>query len=469
MKLKSKLWLVILGSSLTSLLLFVVAILIVSLLTNDYTHDTMQQIGQQWTAQAEKQAADSNQDEAKQHIKALMDQYHASHPSIHFDWISSNGVLQYATSGRQAAYTYEEMLDRFVGMPAKLWAEDDLASIAFEWMLHGDKQYLILTMPSSEMQGTQFFVYVRESWMIIQLIVPLMAFFITPLIFSLMLFSHINNRLKKLNHAMQIFDTNGQRIVLESQGKDEISQLYRHFNHMSDRIQKQVAQIQDQEQLRRTLIANLSHDLRTPLTVIQGYSETLHSGLYQSEEEMRSYTEIVMRRAHYMNDLLEKLLEISKLETQHERVHMEKFNLSKHLRKLAADYIVLLENHEMSFNIQIPDEPVMITADPQLIERIVRNLIENAIQYGHSGKYLGLELRQVKGEHVEIMVTDHGPGIPVEKQKNIFDRFYRGSDARQGEGLGIGLSIVSDIVESHNGRIVLKSSPSEGTTFTIML
>lgn len=469
MKLRSKLWLLILASSVSSLVLFVGSVWIISIFTDGYTQSSLQQIGQQWTMEAEKQAAVSNNGDMERQIKELLDQYHAEHPLVHMDWISSNGDLQYATDQRQESYTYAEMLDRFVGMPAKLWAADDLVNMAFEWKLNEEKQYLVLSMSSAAMQGTQFFFYVREFWMFIYLILPLISFFIAPVIFSLILFFHINRRLIKLNRAMQVFDANGKRIVLDDQGKDEISQLNRHFDHMSDRIQKQVAHIQDQEQKRRTLIANLSHDLRTPLTMIQGYSETLHSGLYQNEEEKQAYTEIVMRRARYMNDLLEKLLEISKLDTQHERIHREKFNLSEHLRKLAADYIIILENRGMSFDIQIPDEPMMVTADPQLIERAVRNLIENAVQYGHAGKYLGLELRTVDTESIEISLTDYGPGIPAEKQNKIFERFYRGSDAREGEGLGIGLSIVSDIVKAHNGKVWMKSNHDEGTRFIIIL
>jgi len=128
---------------------------------------------------------------------------------------------------------------------------------------------------------------------------------------------------------------------------------------MSERIWDQVAQIRDNEHKRQTLIANLSHDLRTPLTMIQGYAETLHTGLYHNEEERKTFTEIVLRRSLYMNGLLQKLLEISQLDIQPERIHLQWIDLSEKLRKLTADYIATLENHDMSFDIQIPEQPIM--------------------------------------------------------------------------------------------------------------
>lgn len=175
--------------------------------------------------------------------------------------------------------------------------------------------------------------------------------------------------------------------------------------------------------------------------MIQGYAETVDSGLYQDDEERMRFIKIVLSRSHYMNDLLRKLMEIAQLDMHPDRVRFVQTNLSKMLRKLAADYIPVLENHDMSFDFQIPDRSIEAMADMQLIERAVRNLIENAMQYGQSGGYLGLALREcgnvdANQGQVEIRVTDYGPGIPVEKQELIFERFYRGSDSRAGEGLG---------------------------------
>ncbi|MFD0958136.1 HAMP domain-containing sensor histidine kinase [Paenibacillus chungangensis] len=486
MNLKTKLWLMVITASFTGLVLFIASIVIMGSLTSrGYTHESLNQIGHQLVEDAGNQALDLKRGEVDERIQSLLDLTRDEHPQMSLEWFSKEGTLQYATNQRKEPYAFDEMMERFVGMPNKLWGFDDEAvTLVFHWALDNEPQYLIMSMPSKEMRGTQVFVYVRQSWMLLTLFIPLGIFFITPIIFSLLFFTRINRRLKTLNRAVQEFDARSTRIVLDDRGNDEIIQLNRHLNHMSDRILDQVAQIQDNERKRHTLIANLSHDLRTPLTMIQGYAETLYDGLYQDDKEIRAYSEIVLRRSRYMNKLLQKLLEISRMDMHPARGQLKRTNLSEQLRKLAADYIVILENYGMSFAIEIPEQSIEVMIDPPLMERAVRNLIENALQYGRSGGYMGLSLRKVivadasdrnegrdsqRHYEVEISVTDKGPGIPVEKQEIIFERFIRGSRAREGEGLGIGLSIVKEVAGFHKGSVRLESKPDIHTTFTLVI
>ncbi|WP_168118617.1 HAMP domain-containing sensor histidine kinase [Paenibacillus sp. HB172176] len=476
MNLRTKLWLMVFTASFTGLVLFVASLAIMgSMNARGYTHEMLNQIGSQLAEEAGQQAEEAGgPEQAKTRVETLMNLTRNEHPKMRFEWFSKDGALLYATDHRKKAYSFDEMMRRFSGMPEKLWGFDnEEVTLVYQWALDNDSQYLILSVPSTEMRGTQLFIYVRNSWLLFTLLIPLGIFFITPIFFSLIFFTRINRRLKAMNIAVQEFDARSTRIVLEDRGNDEIMQLNRHLNHMSERILNQVAQIQDNERKRQTLIANLSHDLRTPLTMIQGYAETLHDGLYQNEKEMRMYTEIVLRRSRYMNDLLQKLLEISRLDMHPAPIRMQETNLSEQLRKLAADYISILENHCMSFDIEIPDTSITALIDPPLIERAVRNLIENAIQYGRAGGYLGLALRMLSaaegGAVIEISVTDHGPGIPVEKQEVVFERFIRGSDAREGEGLGIGLSIVKEVAAIHKGSVRLESRPGVQTKFTIVI
>lgn len=475
MNLKTKLWLMVITASFTGLVLFIASLVIMGSFTGrGYTHESLNQIGNQLAAEADERATDSSRGNTEARIQTLFEQIRNEHPQIRLEWFSKDGTLQYATEPRKETYAFDEMMERFVGMPQKLWGFDgEVVTLVFDWALDHEPQYLIMSVPSTEMRGTQAFFYVRQTWMLLTLLVPLGIFFITPIVFSLIFFTRINRRLNRLNQAVQEFDAQSTKIVLDDRGNDEIIQLHRHLSHMSERILDQVAQIKDNERKRQTLIANLSHDLRTPLTMIQGYAETLYAGLYQDDKEMRSYMEIVLRRSRYMNGLLRKLLEISHMDTHPARHHMVLTNLSEHLRKLAADYIAVLENNGMSFDIEIPEQPIAVMIDPPLIERAVRNLIDNAIQYGRTGGYMGLALRKVivaeKDDEIEISVTDRGPGIPVEKQEIIFDRFIRGSDAREGEGLGIGLSIVKDVAAIHKGSVRLESRLDEQTTFTLVI
>lgn len=470
MKLRTKFrWLVV-ASSVTGLIMLVGSLVFISVFfTHGYSLGLLQQIGSNLTIEAAEQTEGIDEITASDRVKRLIDQAHAKEEPLHFEWYSSDGTLQYATNGRKATRTFDEWMDRFVEMPGNLWGYDEEeATLAFEWEQNNKRQYLIMTIPSQAMQGTQFYVYTRDLVLLLNLLLPLGLFFVTPIVFSFFFFSRINRRLSVLNQGMHELDAQNSRTQLDDRGKDEISQLYQLFNRMSERIRDQVAQIRDNEHKRQTLIANLSHDLRTPLTMIQGYAETLHTGLYHNEEERHTFTEIVWRRSLYMNGLLQKLLEIAQLDIHSELIHLQWIDLSEKLRKLAADYIAILENYDMSFDIQIPEQSIMARIDAHLIERAVRNLIENAIKYGQDGKYLGLELREVD-DSIEIHITDRGAGIPASQLDLVFDRFYRVSDARAGEGLGIGLSIVKDIVEAHHGKVVLESTPWENTTFSLIL
>jgi signal transduction histidine kinase len=469
MKLRTKFRWLTFASTVTGLLLLIGSLVFIGVfVSTGYSLSTLKQIGNNLTIEAAAQTIGIDDITASDWVIRLIDQAHAKEEQLHFEWYSSDGTLQYATDGRKASRTFDEWMERFVDMPDNLWGYDEEeATLAFEWEQNNKRQYLIMNIPSQAMQGTQFYFYARNLVLLLNLLIPLGLLFVTPIVFSSFFFSQISRRLSVLDQGMHEFDAESSRIRLDDRGKDEISQLYHLFNRMSERIRDQVAQIRDNEHKRQTLIANLSHDLRTPLTMIQGYAETLHTGIYQNEDERKTFTEIVLRRSLYMNGLLQKLLEVAQLDMQPELIDLQWNNLSETTRKLAADYIAILENHAMSFDIQIPEHSVMAKIDAHLIERAVRNLIENAIQYGKDGAYLGLELLEV-GESIEIRVTDRGIGIPASKQDLIFDRFYRGSDAREGEGLGIGLSIVKDIMEAHHGKVLVESKPGEYTTFSLV-
>lgn len=470
MKLRTKFRWLVGASSVTGLVMLIGSLVIIAVFfTHGYSLTLLEEIGNNLTKAATAQSAGLDDHAASDRVNRLIDQAHAEEEQLNFEWYSSDGTLRYATDSRKASLNFDEMMDRFSRMPNNLWGYDqEEATLVFNWEQNNKRQYLVMTIPSTAMQGTQFYIFTRHLVLLFHLLIPLALFFITPILFSFFFFSRINRRLSVLHRGMREFDTQGTRTRLEDRGKDEISQLFHLFNHMSERIRDQVAQIRDNEQKRQTLIANLSHDLRTPLTMIQGYAETLHTGLYHNEDERKAFTEIVLRRSQYMNGLLQKLLEIAQLDMQPDLIHLQWIDMSEKLRKLTADYITILENHNMSFDIQIPEHSIMARVDAHLIERAVRNLIENAIQYGYTGRYLGLVLREVD-DSIEIHVTDRGPGVPASKQDLIFDRFYRGSDAREGEGLGIGLSIVKDIIEAHHGKVTLEGKPGECTTFMLIL
>ncbi|MBW7453550.1 sensor histidine kinase [Paenibacillus sepulcri] len=157
-----------------------------------------------------------------------------------------------------------------------------------------------------------------------------------------------------------------------------------------------------------------------------------------------------------MDKLLDQLLNIARHEQHMPPLQLAPHILSELMRKVATDYLLFLDGKNVVLEADIEEVDVVAVIDAQLIERALRNLLDNAIRYGEEGHYLGIGLAE-EGEDVLLTVKDRGKGIPQEEYERIFERFYRADGGRKGEGLGIGLSIVKEITESHHGMLGLAS------------
>lgn len=463
MKLNAKLGLLIIASSFLGLVVFIVLSLVIGdIVSKGYAPRELNALGRQMAEDAEQNSSNPAI------IINMLEQTVSEHPQLDLAWVTPDGTLIYATNGRTENYTFNEITSGFLYTPDRYWMPGMDITFVFAWENGLEPQYFIMQTPVEAMQGSQVKLSVRNNRDFLALILPFLLFLLTPYIVSFLFVLRMNLRLKKLTNAMKNVDVEKSVITINDPSRDEIGQLTRHFNSMSERISEQVAQIQEFERNKKTLIANLSHDLRTPMTKIQGYAETLHEELEDASAESKKYVEIIMKQSHYMKRLLQKLLEISNLDTRKGNIELKESNVTEHVRKIAADFVPIVEMKGIRFEIQIPDDPVYGLTDAHLFERAIRNLIENAIQYGNSGRYLGLALEEAE-EEVHIRIADRGPGIPKEQIPFIFERFYRGSVARKGEGIGIGLSIVREIAELHRGKVDVHSAINEITVFTFTL
>jgi two-component system phosphate regulon sensor histidine kinase PhoR len=230
-----------------------------------------------------------------------------------------------------------------------------------------------------------------------------------------------------------------------------------------------VTRIEAAEKSRRDFIANVSHELRTPLTSIQGYVETLVEESKPNPETTREFLGIIQKNASRMNRLTEDLLALASVESPD-------YKLAKQLIRanaLVQDAIESLGGIVVDSAVELesagaPDVPVM--ADPDAMNQVFGNLIENALKYGKAGKRILVGARPVENE-VEFFVRDFGPGIASEHLDRIFERFYRVDKARSREsgGTGLGLAIVKHIVQAHGGRIRAESELGSGVTFFFTL
>lgn len=312
--------------------------------------------------------------------------------------------------------------------------------------------------------------YILKLWMVaivVSLLIASLAGFV--------LFRHITRRVQTLAHSMEHFKQSDfqQSVSLparfDGRPGDEIDQLGVTFREMSERIIQQVKQLQHSDTSRRELVANVSHDLRTPLASLQGYLETLALKDDQlSEEEKRHYINVAYQHSERLRKLISELFELSTLENQGAQLHFEPFSMSELIQDVSQKFELSAREKNLVISTNIPTQPAFVSADIGLIQRVLENLIENAIKYTPAGGQIGISL--VHGNNgVSTSISDTGQGIPESDLPHIFDRFYRVDKYRDEDGTGLGLAIAKRIMQLHNGSIDVASIPDSGTTFSFEL
>ncbi|MFC1822529.1 ATP-binding protein [Thermodesulfobacteriota bacterium] len=297
------------------------------------------------------------------------------------------------------------------------------------------------------------------------------------LVAGLILFALLTRRLKRLSHVVGAFKAGDKAklvdLPLEENRRpaDEIERLGSAFKEMAERIQDQMEELRKSDALRRELIANVSHDLRTPLATLQGYIETLlikQNSL--TEEEQRHYLEITIRHCERLNKLVSELLELAKLDSESILIHCEPFNLGELVQDVIQKFDLRAKEKHIILVANVQEELPFADADIGLIERVLENFIENAINYTPQGGTIRLILTPER-ENISVQISDTGKGIPKEELSHIFSRFYQLEKSRKGDSghSGLGLAITKRILELHNRTIEVSSSLGTGTTFIFQL
>jgi len=230
----------------------------------------------------------------------------------------------------------------------------------------------------------------------------------------------------------------------------------------------QVETLKEVDLQRRQLVANVSHDLRTPLASLQGYIDTLLLKEGQlSREEQRHFLEIAARHSQRLAKLVDELFELAKLDAQAAPLRREPFALGELVQDVVQKFQLRAESAGVRLIANFPRDLPLVSGDLALIERVLENLIDNALRYTPSGGSVTVALVPDGGK-VTLRVSDTGSGIAEEQLPRIFDRFWRGDDASRG-GAGLGLAIAKRIVELHGGSLAVASRLGEGTTFSFAI
>ena len=259
-------------------------------------------------------------------------------------------------------------------------------------------------------------------------------------------------------------------VRVPAQGSDEFARLGATFNDMAERLQVSSQRQAELEQARRSLVASVSHDLRTPLAALRAAAEALSDGVVSDPPTVARYLKSIQAEAERLGSLIDDLFELSLIDAGNVRLDLEPTSLAD----LISDAIESMSHEARRKGVHLsgltqPDiAPIL--ADPLKIQRVILNLVQNAIRHTPGDRSVSLELRELE-EAVAVSVTDTCGGIQPQDMDQLFEPFYRADPARHrdGSGAGLGLSIAKGIVEAHGGRIWVENGPANGCRFSFTL
>lgn len=295
-------------------------------------------------------------------------------------------------------------------------------------------------------------------------LIVIMIFFIIVIISSY----------KKLKYICSVIDeilsgNLNQRIRFQSQ-IEPLNKLSIKINKIIDKFQKANAENILNEETRKKMISNISHDLRTPLTSMLGYMELILEDKELNEDKKKEYLDIIYSKGNSLYSLMEEFFQLSKLESNDIKLNLKEINISELIRQNIISFYSQIEKYNIKVCINIPNEDVYIISDEKCINRILNNLINNSLKHGVKVTKMGVNL-STDDDNVFIDVYDNGIGIPKEELKFVFDRLYTVEKSRSTnlKSSGLGLTIVKKLTEILDGDISVESVSFEKTVFTIRL
>ena len=294
------------------------------------------------------------------------------------------------------------------------------------------------------------------------------------LLVGLVVFHLLTRRLHRLTAIMDRFrssDFSHHEYYAGGVGRgDEVDALGATFDEMADRIIAQLVELKEKDALRRELVAHVSHDLRTPLATLHGYLETLQLKDGELGRQTRAeYLEIALQHSERLRRLVADLFELATLDARQEQPELEPFALSELVQDVTQKFKLRAQNDGTELTVRADGALPLVSGDIALIERVLENLIDNALNHTPPGGQVTIPVRE-QASSVSVSIVDTGDGIAEQDLARIFERFYQAGNEHRGSGrVGLGLAIAKRIVDLHGGTLEVSSRVGEGTTFSFEL
>jgi signal transduction histidine kinase len=277
-------------------------------------------------------------------------------------------------------------------------------------------------------------------------------------IFMILIDRQIVRRIKVINSATERVAQGDFDVKLDTKGKDELSSLSEHFNVMVD-------ELKSNEYLNKSFVGNFSHEFKTPITAIKGYSDLIVEGDLTSEE-IKEYSSIISKESERLSNLAKNMLQLSILDASPITKKQDTYNVSEQIRGVLKLFNLEWEKKQIEMDVELGD--ITILNNEELTYHIWKNLIDNAIKYTPNNSSVSINLDE-KDKSIYFSVKNHGVGLTEDQKTHIFDMFYSVNHLNQEKGSGIGLSIVSKIIEKLNGSITVNSDGSSFVEFSVEL
>ena len=394
------------------------------------------------------------------HKYSYVDDFSSEEPDVHYglievDILDKNRNILYSTEGEDGRITERELSYISGGDDENTYMQIfDFSNTA------GETRHLIFHVDYSNSSLNHDFRTIYMTAILTFLF--LFAFLVIVFVFRTAV--SVRRPMTMLQDAMSELGKGDKDVAISYSGPKEFVQIVDSFNDMSERLRKSEEERKQLENERQKMLADISHDLKTPITVIQGYSRAVSDGMVP-EEEQKKYLDTITRKADNLSELINTFYEYSKLEHPEYQIIKSNEDICEYYREYLASKYEELDIAGYPLEIDIPEEKIARPFDPAQLKRVFENIISNSIKSNPAGTTIYAGMKQASNK-VAIYLGDNGVGIPDAIRDEVFKPFVVGDDARtSGSGTGLGLSIAKLIVEAHGGTIrLMDSSETEYTT-----
>ncbi len=318
-----------------------------------------------------------------------------------------------------------------------------------------DNRYVFLNTTLKDVDSTSFILKRQLIFLIIILL-------IVSIVISIFISKRLNKPILKIISTAKELEKGNYNVTFAKSGVAELDEL-------SNILTVAASEMNKTEELRKDLIANVSHDLKTPLTMIKAYAEKIKDISNKNPEQMNKDLNIIIDETNRLNALVNDLLDLSKIQSGKMQLNYEEYDLIQNIHDIIKRYDIIVEKDGYNFKLDMPKK-LIIRADKQKIEQVIYNLINNAIEHAENDLTIKIQVKK-QMDGIKVSITNNGKGLTEEEKKLVWNRYYKKekNHKRNVVGTGIGLSIVKEILETHNFAYGIDSKIDKYTTFYFII